>query len=305
MPSKTKTKSPKPATKKRIGTDILVAVVLDRSGSMQSVCDSTIAGYNAYLAELAGKGETKYSITATLFDAPMRSIELSTLCVNAPLAQAIRLSRENYEPRGWTPLYDAIGLTIRATESAAAGRPVVMMIVTDGQENASHEFTSDSIKKLIAEKEKDGWTFVFMGANIDSYHVGTTLGVSAKNIANYAPGFEQVAFTMACSGTKSYASNRIATRSLRQASDEGFFDHLAKDDKGQVTIGAPDPAGVPSQWINNQPLTSTGGAPVPDLAPRNPVHNFAPLYMHIPFVTGTTVTPRPTTKGSREHRPLK
>ena len=260
---------------------------------MQSVCDSTIAGYNAYLAELAGKGETKYSITATLFDQHSKSCDLEILCTNAPLAQATRLSRENYEPRGSTPLYDAIGLTIRATESAAAGRPVVMMIVTDGQENASHEFTSDSIKKLIAEKEKEGWTFVFMGANIDSYAVGATLGVSAKNIANYAPGAERVAFTTACSGTMSYASNRIATRSLRQDDNEGFFDHLDKDAKGQVTIGAPDPPHVPSttagdtsQWINNQPLTSAGGG------------------SHIPFVKGA-VAPPSTTTGSRQHRPLK
>lgn len=269
------TAKPQPA-KAKIGSEVLVAVLLDRSGSMSSVQGSTIEGFNSYLDELKEKSETSYFVTATLFDSNVSQLDLSVLCVNTPLAKAPRLDTGNYIPRGSTPLYDAIGRTIRSTEAEAAGRPVVMMIVTDGHENASHEFTPDTIKALIAEKEKQGWTFVFMGANIDSYAVGRTIGIHTKNIANYAPGAEVMAFATASAGTKGYAAMRCATQTVGQLASEGFFDHLPKDSQGQASItNMPDP----------MVTTTTAG--------------------HRPFVTHSSGKVEPAPTGSnRQHRPL-
>jgi hypothetical protein len=184
---------------------ILVSVVLDRSGSMASVRESTIAGYNEYLNGLRADKDSEYSLTLIQFDMVAAKADLTISYVDKPLADVNDLTAADYEPRGSTPLYDAIGECIRRTE--ARGRGVITLIITDGQENASTEFTRDAVKALIADKEKEGWSFAFLGANIDSYAVGGSLGVSAANVANYAVGNEQVAFRAFTSSVGSYAAD--------------------------------------------------------------------------------------------------
>lgn len=131
---------------------ILVNVVLDRSGSMGSVRQSTIDGYNEYLNGLRKDTESEYTLTLIQFDLVAAKADLTISYVDKPLAEVHDLTPADYEPRGSTPLYDAIGECIRRVE--AKGRGVITLIVTDGHENASTEFTRDSVKALIADKEK-------------------------------------------------------------------------------------------------------------------------------------------------------
>lgn len=166
------------------GKEVLVNVVLDRSGSMQSCREGTISGYNEYLNGLKADKETKYSVSLIQFDSPNEGPELTVSYADKPLTDVTALGEKDYEPRGMTPLYDAVGECIRRVD--ARGRAVITVIITDGMENASKEFDGASVKGLIAAKEKEGWGFVFLGANIDSAAVGASIGVAATNSINYS-----------------------------------------------------------------------------------------------------------------------
>jgi hypothetical protein len=157
---------------------VLVNVILDRSGSMHSSKQATISGYNEYIQGLRADKDTEYSVSLTQFDAPMTHPELTVLYLDRALADVPELTGADYEPRGNTPLYDAIGEGIRRVD--AKDRAIITLIITDGQENSSMEFTKDSVKALIKSKEDEGWTFAFLGADIDSYAVGGAIGMAAR-----------------------------------------------------------------------------------------------------------------------------
>lgn len=263
--------------KKKVGSEILVNVILDRSGSMESNKEGTRSGYNEYLKGLRQDKKAKYSITLTQFDAPMVAPELTVCYVDKPLTEVEDLAVDQYTPRGNTPLYDAIGETIRRVD--AKGRPVLNVIITDGLENASQEFTKESIKKLIQEKEAEGWTFVFLGANIDSYAVSASFGIDAKNVSNYQKGAEAAMFACLASGTQAYTSMRASTGQSAQLRSESFFsdaDRAKLSNVGpQPTLTTPNLSGSP---FSSGPgsLTTSGfitTTPAPTL-PANAGHPF-------------------------------
>lgn len=184
--------------------EVLVNVVLDRSGSMQSCAAGTISGYNEYLKGLRADKTTNYNVTLIQFDSPNDGPELTVSYQDKPLADCPDLNADAYQPRGMTPLYDAVGECIRRVD--AKGRAVMTVIITDGAENASKEFTQASIKDVIKQKESEGWKFVFLGANIDSYQVGGNMGVASSNIANYAVGNEPALYKAMAEATRGYSS---------------------------------------------------------------------------------------------------
>jgi hypothetical protein len=235
---------------------VLVNVILDRSGSMQSTRSNTIAGYNEYLNGLRADKDTQYEITLIQFDSNTDGPELTIKYQEKPLAEVPDLTEADYEPRGMTPLYDAIGECIRRVETK--GRSVLTVVITDGMENASREFTRETIKALIAEKEKEHWTFAFLGANIDSYAVGSSMGVCTANTSNYAPGMEKVMYQNLAHSTmqRSYLSANVG---MQAAATMCFF-----DDSQRASMG--DQA-APSSIGGN-----TGGRlAAPASFPRRPV----------------------------------
>lgn len=204
-----------------IGKQILVNVVLDKSGSMKANQKSTIEGYNEYLAGLRTDTDTQYNVSLTQFDAPQTTPELTISYIDKPLSEITDLTAADYKPRGMTPLYDAIGETIRRVESK--GRPILCVIITDGHENSSKEFSLLGIKEQIKEKEAEGWTFVFLGADINAYQVAQDMGMNAMNASIYDPAAEQVMFRSAAHATQSYAMNRRASASVGQVKGEQFW----------------------------------------------------------------------------------
>ena len=94
-------------------------------------------------------------------------------------------------PNGGTNLLDAIGQTIHQVDAALGARKkkdrpgVIVLIMTDGEENSSHQYNNDQIKAMVAAAEKADWSFVFLGATIDAFSVGATFGMSALNSVNY------------------------------------------------------------------------------------------------------------------------
>lgn len=161
----------------------LVAFLLDRSGSMQDGKAETISGFNSYVKTMREKGEPDMRFTLTQFD----SLAVDVLHDCVPLEDVHLLTNTSYEPRGNTPLYDAIGKTIHAAEVAAGHKYKVLFVIqTDGMENASCEYTWDRINSLIKDKENVAhWTFAYIGtglqgmAQVRSLSAGT---VGASNL---------------------------------------------------------------------------------------------------------------------------
>lgn len=154
-----------------------VVFLLDRSGSMSGMEADTIGGYNSYL-EKQRKSKTKTRITTVLFDD-----QYEVLKMREDIKDVKNITSKEYYVRGCTALYDAIGKTIKTIENKAGDNKVLFVITTDGLENASREYNKKSISKLI-KKHKD-WEFMYIGANIDSYEEGQSIGIKASNIANY------------------------------------------------------------------------------------------------------------------------
>ena len=164
-----------------------VVFILDRSGSMGGLESDTIGGFNSML-EKQRKLEGKAYITTVLFDD-----QYELLHDRIDISKVKNITEKEYYVRGSTALLDAIGKTI-AKEKAiqdTLGKnekadKVLFVIITDGLENSSREYNSTTVKKLIeTQKEKYGWEFLFLGANIDAIETANTIGISAERAVNY------------------------------------------------------------------------------------------------------------------------
>lgn len=167
----------------------LIAVVLDESGSMSSVRDSTIAGLNEFVqAQAASEGAGEAYLTVIKFDAP----SIKPLCENQLVTIMKGFTRADYQPNGGTNLMDAIGYTLNRVNGVlesvpAAERPgVLVVIITDGHENSSREYNSAQIKEMVKLAEAQDWTFTFLGANVDAFTMGGSFGMGASNTVNYS-----------------------------------------------------------------------------------------------------------------------
>ena len=175
--------------KKTESAPIHIAVVLDRSGSMASITSDIVGGFNQYLREQQ-KREGPARMTLVQFDGPD---PFEVLIDGRDLQDVAELTAEAYQPRGNTPLLDAVGrMIVRVdadiTTRAGKGFPAedqVVVIVTDGLENASREFTRPGLFDLIEQRREAGWVFVFFGADQDAYEEGTGLGVAGANAARW------------------------------------------------------------------------------------------------------------------------
>ena len=157
-----------------------IVFLLDRSGSMSGSESDTIGGYNSYIEKMKKNKETT-RITTVLFD---NQYELLT--DREDITKIKKLNNKTYYVRGCTALYDAIGKTITSIETRVKDNKVLFVITTDGLENASVEYNKKTISKLI--KQHNNWEFLYIGANIDSYAEGRSIGISSDNIANYEKG---------------------------------------------------------------------------------------------------------------------
>lgn len=158
-----------------------IAIVLDRSGSMASCRESTISGFNKFVeGQKAAPGEAYLSLAQFDSEDPFELI-----FDRCPICDVPELTGNTFIPRGGTPLHDAIGRMIVSLGEKLAGtreqdRPshVVVVIMTDGQENASHEYEGPEIAQMIAHQQKVyNWQFVFIGANQDAILTGRSLNI--------------------------------------------------------------------------------------------------------------------------------
>ena len=170
--------------------------LLDRSGSMETCWDDTIGGFNAFVQDQKALGGT---LTLIQFDH-----EYTVSYSAVPIAEVNPLTRETFKPRGSTALLDAIGRMIK--EWKGATKPTVV-IFTDGLENASRVYTKAHIKDLIDARQKDGWTFVYLGANQDAFEEAASIGVAPQGTVNFDTRRTPEAFRALSAAMSSQASN--------------------------------------------------------------------------------------------------
>ena len=163
-----------------------LVMIIDKSGSMSGLESDTIGGFNSMLNQHK-KGDGLCRLTTIFFSDSAKIIhdrvDISTV---KPLTAA------DYIPGGCTALLDAVGNAINHTKAIQAGastdtraNKVVFVIITDGYENASREYSAPQIKQMISQQQdKDGWDFIFLGANIDAAQTALSYGIRKNMSAN-------------------------------------------------------------------------------------------------------------------------
>lgn len=177
-------------TKPAVPNQMDIVFILDKSGSMYPLEGDTIGGFNGLIDKQkeAGNGD-KALVSVVLFN--NRS---QLLYERLPLNEITQMTKKDYSTQGTTALLDAMGDTItqlaKSYETdeylASKAKPKVLcVIITDGQENASREYTYEDIHKLISAQQEKGWEFLFLGANIDAIKEASRLGIRQSNAATY------------------------------------------------------------------------------------------------------------------------
>ncbi len=205
---KTHDESKKTTKKSRKSSNNRVHFILDESGSMGSCRNSTIEGFNEYVNGLKNdKNGNKYKISLTKFEGGNIVNVYDDVHVNdVPI-----LTTNDYCPCGGTNLNDAIGSTMVNMKKNAPRRKhnTLIIIMTDGHENMSQEWSAGAIAGLVKEQEKEGWTVTFLGANIDTVKVGHTYAIHESNTKSYTTANMGATMRGLSAATTVYASNAV------------------------------------------------------------------------------------------------
>ena len=248
------------AGKKAAIKDVNVIAILDMSGSMSGKEDDTRGGFNAFVkdaqADQSAEGG-KVTLSLTCFDTEFIQVYGPT-----DIQRVKPIGPEEYTPRGSTALLDAIGLTI-APLSFPKAEKVLVYIVTDGYENASREWTNDTIKAVIEAKEKEGWEFLFIGAGLDAWaasHAFASAAMAGNTIAAQATP-QAFAAASARATADSYralrggGTVRQAVDALYEGDDTTLINRQVERRTEGASAGQPDATGTGSATPARRPKT--------------------------------------------------
>ena len=210
--------------------------LLDRSGSMQPLREAVVHETNTLLGEQRG-GADECRITIAQFDS---QDPFEVIVDDEAIGDVKPLVAADYEPRGATPLYDAIGALIgradrRIRERKAAGlveEDQMVVIFTDGLENASTDYDRADIVKLLEERKAQGWTVAYLGANQDAYAQSRRLGVDSRSASNFDASAVGVA-RASRSVSRGISSRRQMSRVKRRRENEDFFQGVREGEDGE------------------------------------------------------------------------
>lgn len=167
-----------------------VCLVLDETGSMGAIRDQTISGYNEY----------KNGLKNVLFTlVKFNSSKVETVHDAIPIKDVSDLTRETYIPNELTPLYDAVGKTITGLK----GKNGILIILTDGHENASVEYSQKQIFDMVTEMKEKGWQVVFLGADQDAWAASQVMGIDRGSTMSFAKDKAMQTFSALARATKS------------------------------------------------------------------------------------------------------
>ncbi len=222
-------KEPKPGRHK-----IFNLIILDESGSMQSIQEETMVGLKSVFSSIRDGMEQfpdqEHSVSLISFS----SEKVKEILWNAPVGKIPSDFTKKYSPDGGTPLYDAIGFSLKKLQKllgslSSDGYNVLVTILTDGEENCSENFKFSQIKGMIEELEVGPWTFAFIGASLNAYEVAKNLSI--RNAMAFEPskeGLDQL-FQITRSANMKFMKG-ISNKDEDWNAQEGFFD-LTYEDK--------------------------------------------------------------------------
>ncbi len=209
-----------------------ITFILDKSGSMWGLESDTIGGFNSMLNKQKHEDGQAY-LNTVLFNSKM-----DYLHKNVPIEQVEELTEEDYRPGGCTALLDAVGNTISQIDEFNNNLPdnakpdkTIVIIITDGMENASEEYSLSQIKKLVKSKQDQGdWEFIFLGANIDAIQTAGSIGIAANRAANFNNDSRGIGVNFAAvSGVVSLTRQKSAVPDDWKAAIEADYNNRNKD----------------------------------------------------------------------------
>ena len=223
-----------------------VHFILDRSGSMSGKEADVIGGFNSFIQTLRNAEDLpECFVSVTRFDT-----DIETIWNNLALANVPKMTKKHYQPRGSTALRDAFGQTVSAIDVNPDHRYLVITH-TDGQENASHEWTMEKVKELVAKLEAAGnFAFAYFGENQDAWanyahsgmatNRGQTMSYATKDIHSTHAASSRVSamyMVRGMSSTKHYGSATAAASAKPDISDDELFKILrGEEDKNDETV---------------------------------------------------------------------
>ena len=159
-------------------TRIFNLIIIDESGSMQSIKKPTIDSVNETIQSVRA-AQKQYEDQEHFVSLVSFNDNVKVINECAPVAEIQELNDETYQPNCCTALYDAIGISVNALrQKVEKDDKVLVTIVTDGYENASREWTGKAVKELIEEMRQKGWVFAYIGANHDVEAAATTISIT-------------------------------------------------------------------------------------------------------------------------------
>lgn len=207
-------------------------ILLDRSGSMQSLWTEALSSVNAYAKELDNKTEgdaVDAKVTFAVFD-EQAGLQFDVLRKAVPALHWENITDRETTPRGMTPLLDAIGRLVALAETDNPDRAIIV-VMTDGMENASKEVTRDGAKAALDRVKQKGWEVVFLGANFDNIDDATSVGIGAASQLSMASGHLNQSMRMAAKKSRGYFA--------RQAKME--FDEADRAEANEQAVKQPKP----------------------------------------------------------------
>lgn len=195
-------------------------ILLDRTGSMQGIWDEALGSVNAYVKDLGDA-----HVTLALFDKHGADIDFDVLRAGVPAATWKPVTNAEASPRGNTPLFDAIGRIVALAETEAPDRAIIV-IMTDGEENASREMDKAAVKAALDRVEKRGWQLVFLGAEFAKFADADAVGVgNLKMMAMSA-------------GSMDASMRRLSAKSRRyfDAGEDVAFDTADRAEAGEDDV---------------------------------------------------------------------
>ena len=160
--------------------------ILDRSGSMHGLEGDTMGGFNSFI-EKQKEVDGECLVSTILFNSQSKVIY-----DRVPLREVPEMTRKEYVPSGSTALIDAMGDAIhhirnvhKYIRKADVPEHTVFVIITDGQENDSHRYSSDEVKRMVSQQKEKDWEFLFLGANIDAVETARHYGIDEDRSVRY------------------------------------------------------------------------------------------------------------------------
>ena len=156
-------------------------IILDESGSMESIKTTIIKGLNEVVQTIVGIEKQFPDQEHFISFISFNSLKLNMLHFVDPASKLQEVNSETYQPAATTPLFDAMGFSINKLKQFLKGKKdynVLVTILTDGEENSSKEFSGNDIKKLVEDLKQDRWTFTYMGTDHDVEKIAASLSIN-------------------------------------------------------------------------------------------------------------------------------